>query len=311
MKYYIGIDGGGTKTSAAVGTETGEILAIKQYSGCSYQEIGTEAVVRLLTEAVKELLAAVGAEKEECGGCCIGIPCFGENRKRDEVISEELSGELEGIPLYLVNDSIVGWAGSLNCQAGIHLVAGTGSIAVGCDSEGNFARCGGWSETFGDEGSCYWVGRKVMQIFSREADGRLARSPIYKKVREHFGLENDFDVVEIVLRDIFPYRDKVAALQKLALQAAEEGDETMISLYGQAAQELSLLIKGVKEQLGWGGEKVRVSYFGGLFHAEKYVLPVFQRELEQMGCILCRPMYTATEGALRLAVRKFREDRNG
>ena len=94
-----------------------------------------------------------------------------------------------------------------------------------------------------------------MSVFSREADGRLARSPIYKKVREHFGLENDFDVVEIVLRDIFPYRDKVAALQKLALQAAEEGDETMISLYGQAAQELSLLIKGVKEQLGMGRRK--------------------------------------------------------
>ena len=69
-------------------------------------------MVRLLTEAVKELLAAVGAEKEECGGCCIGIPCFGENRKRDEVISEELSGELEEIPLCLVNDNIVGWAGS-------------------------------------------------------------------------------------------------------------------------------------------------------------------------------------------------------
>lgn len=309
MKYYIGIDGGGTKTSVAVGDEAGWVLHQASYEGCSYQEIGIEPVAELLLRAVNESLEAADVEKEECAGCCIGLPCFGENAEKDRAIASWIEKILSPIPVYIVNDGVVGWAGSLECKAGIHLVAGTGSIAIGCDTSGTFARCGGWSEHFGDEGSCYWIGRRLMELFTKEADGRIPKSPLYSMVREACRIKQDFDFIDVMRREVLPYRNRVAAFQKMALQAAEQGDQEVLALYREAAQELALLVKGVRKKLRWGQEPIQVSYFGGLFHAEQYVLPELEKELQQQNCILCRPKHTATEGALLLAVQKFQKEK--
>lgn len=305
MKYYIGIDGGGTKTSLAVGDENGKILLTKIFDGCSYQEIGVEAVVELLFKAVTESLELLRIDKQVCAGCCIGLPCYGENEQKDRLIVSKIEKVLYPIPVIVVNDGIVGWAGSLECQAGIHLVAGTGSIAIGCDQTGTFARCGGWSEYFSDEGSCYWIGRKVMELFTKEADERISKGPLYSIVKEKYHMKQDFEFIEIMSREILPYRKRVAELQKTALEAANLGDQAVIELYKQAAKELAMLVSGVKRKLSWGTQKIQVSYFGGLFYAEQYILPELEEKLKDQDCILCQPKHTATEGALLLAVRKF------
>ena len=148
-----------------------------------------------------------------------------------------------------------------------------------------------------------------MGLFSKEADGRIPKSPLYSLIREACRLEQDLDFIDIMLREVLPYRNKVAAFQKLAFQAAEQGDREVIALYREAAHELVLLVKGVRGKLHWGKEPIHVSYFGGLFHAEKYVLPVLEEELKKQNCILCRPKHTATEGALLLAVQKLQMEK--
>lgn len=308
MKYYIGIDGGGSKTSVAIGDSKGKLLKSTLYPGCSYQEIGIDAVVSLISKSVKEIIVSINADFLSCAGCCIGLPCFGENTKKDIVIKEKIENELYPIPIYIVNDGVVGWAGSLNCNEGIHLVAGTGAIAIGCNANGEIVRCGGWNELFGDEGSCYWIGKKVMQLFSKEADGRIPKSNIYYNIRKKYHLKNDFDFIELMTRDVLPYRDKVALFQKNALEAADAGDMEVIRIYESAAKELAELIGSIKKQLSWKKEPIRVSYYGGLFHAGKYVLPKLKQELEKMNCLLQEPIFTATEGALLLAVKNFKEE---
>ena len=49
---------------------------------------------------------------------------------------------------------------------------------------GRQARCGGWGELIGDEGSAYWIAREGMNLFSRMSDGRAARGPLHRLVRE-------------------------------------------------------------------------------------------------------------------------------
>lgn len=51
------------------------------------------------------------------------------------------------------NDSQAAWAGSLACQPGVNIVAGTGAIGFGVDANGNMARASGWGPFCGDEGS--------------------------------------------------------------------------------------------------------------------------------------------------------------
>ena len=198
-KWYVGVDGGGTKTAFAISADDGTVAMQIERSGCSYQMIGIADTVSLITDGIKDCLATVDATLEDCAGCCLGIPCYGESKTQDALLVKEFKQALAPASVYVVNDVEAGWAGSLGGLEGIHVVAGTGSIAYGRDANGNSARCGGWSEFFGDEGSCYWIGREAMSLFSKQADGRVPRGPLYPIVKEKYGITDNFAFNDYVI----------------------------------------------------------------------------------------------------------------
>lgn len=305
MKYFLGIDGGGTKTAISLGNEYGEEVCSIITSGCSYQSIGVEAVVTLIQTGVEALLQKQKLSSEDCRGCCIGLPCYGENPDVDGQLEKLLTDALFPISITIVNDAVVGWAGSLACQEGIHLVAGTGSIAIGYGRDGTFARCGGWTEFFGDEGSCYWIGREGMSLFSKQADGRAPKAALYSLVKNVWNLAENFDFIDKILKDIAPSREKTAAFQRYVLEAANAGDVEAQKIYGRAAKELGQIVAGVRFKLKWSEETVPVSYYGGLFHAGHWILEPLTKEMEAIGCTIQKPLRSAAEGALLLAIKEF------
>lgn len=305
MKYYIGIDGGGTKTAILLSAAQGKPLYTRTAGGCSYQTLGADAAVRLLNEEKNRLLTECRIAPEDCAGCAIGLPCYGENAEMDEWIVSHLRRAFSPIPLYVVNDVEVGWAGSLACREGIHVVAGTGSIAFGKGKDGRSARCGGWNEFYGDEGSCYWLGRQAMSLFSKEADGRVPRGALYDIVRGEFGLLDDFYFTTVVQEKWAPFRAKVAAFQIFACRAAKQGDAAAAALYGQAAKELGLMVQGILNSVRFSEEPVAVSYSGGLFSTGELILRPFRAQVEALGCVLRAPARAAAEGALLLAIDRF------
>lgn len=307
-KWYIGVDGGGTKTAIAVSKADSLPVQTMIYPTCSYQSIGITQSVALIQRGILECLAAVGAKLEDCAGCCVGMPCYGENSENDRIIAAELTRALAPVPVSVVNDGEVGWAGSLACEEGIHVVSGTGSIAFGRGENQGIARCGGWVEFFGDEGSCYWIGREAMCLFSKQADGRIARGALYELISKELGLKEDYQFIDRVMADIAPYRERVADFQRYVLQAAQMGDLAAIALYEKAAEELALMIGALKAKLRFSSEPVHVSYSGGLFHAGELVLKPLRSKVSALGCVLQTPKRSAIEGALMLAVEQFCSD---
>lgn len=305
MNWFVGVDGGGTKTDFAVSGADGMPAATLRRSGCSYQTIGIDAVVALVSDGVRECLTAAGANLDSCAGVCLGVPCYGEDAENDSVLAAALHAALAPAPVYVTNDVEIGWAGSLECHEGIHIVAGTGSIAFGRGRDRRPARCGGWTEFFGDEGSCFWIGREAMSLFSKEADGRAPRGALYELVRRELNISEDFRFVDAVLRDWAPYREKTAQFQTYALQAARAGDGAAIALYQGAARELALMVKTLKEKLNLPCEPVSVSYSGGLFQAGELVLGPLREQIKILGCALREPKHSAVEGALILAIEQF------
>ncbi len=304
-KWYVGVDGGGTKTAFAIAGADHVPVYTVEYPTCSYQSIGVEAAMELVRAGVLDCLSAVGVSLTECAGVCVGMPCYGENREKDAEILRRANELFAAIPVYVVNDGEVGWAGSLACQEGINIVSGTGSIAFGRGKDHAFARCGGWVQFFGDEGSCYWIGRETMSLFSKEADGRMPRGALYDIVREAFGLDDDYEIIDIVLSELAPHRERVASFQRYALQAAQAGDQAVIALYERAADELAGMIHALKQKLRFSSEPITVSYSGGLFHAGEFILSPLREKVEQMGGVLQTPKASALEGALMLAIEKF------
>ena len=305
MRYYAGIDGGGTKTAVCVASTDNSLLRYSNTAGSSWREHGVWKVAQNLKEAVNSL---IGDEYGLIDGIAMGLPCHGESAEGDVVLERAVREAFSGIPIYFTNDVEVGWAGSMALGPGINIVAGTGSIAYGKDNHGNTARSGGWSEFFGDEGSCYWMGRKVMELFSKQSDGRLTKDELYSTVFRELNLKDDFSFIDLIHSKYISYREQVASLQFLAEKAAFAGSLSAKTLYKEAVRELLLLITAVLNKLNFSEEKWNVSYSGGLFKAGDLVLPQFMKEIEEKGGRLVKPRFAPVEGAVLLAFQHFNPD---
>lgn len=299
MKYLIGIDGGGTKTDFSLADEQGRIQKTIHKAGSSYKHAGWEGTLTCIGDGVKELLTGTDCRPEDVY-ICFGAPNYGESREFDAKLETELGKLLTGYHVRIVNDCEVGWAGSLGLHPGINIVAGTGTIGFGKDARGTAAIAGGWSDFFGDEGSCRWLGVKTMELFSKQADGRAAKGPLYDVVMEHFQIEEPMDVIDIFETDYQPYRDRLAGLQRLMLKAALGGDELALLYYKEAAKELALIIRAVYHKLEFEGV-CHVSYSGGLFKTGALILDPLREELKGYDMKICSPLYPPVTGAVLLA----------
>ena len=300
MQYYIGVDGGGTKTAICVAAGDASTLFSAITGSASWREYGIDTVVGNI-HAVIDTFPLEG----QIAGIAMGLPCYGESEEGDRELEKAICEAFSDIPLYLTNDVEVGWAGSLGLASGVNVVAGTGAIAFGKDENGKTARSGGWSEFFSDEGSCYWMGRKVMELFSKQSDGRMPQDALYTMVRSELELHSDLGFIDLMHDKYITNRDKVAALQLLAYNAALAGSPSAKSLYCDAADELILLVKAIRDRLHFAKRPFLVSYSGGLFKAGNLVLDQFSKGVAEAGGSLYAPKFDPMHGALLLAFEQF------
>jgi N-acetylglucosamine kinase-like BadF-type ATPase len=305
----LGIDAGGSKAQFSLCDESGRVRSTLRRPGFTPASTNEDALAELLSSGVRALYRDAGLREDQVlSAACAGMPCWGESDTGDAMVRRAMERCLGPVPFQIVNDAEVAWAGSFALNPGINIVCGTGTIAFGTDPSGRTARCGGWSPYFSDEGSGHWLGRKLLEVFCKQADGRIgARGAVYGLVRERIKLENDFEIIPIAERDYLPYRDKVASLQMILFEAAVRGDPDAVVCYREAAHEIALNVKGILSRLHFDGP-VDVSYSGGIFRAGALVMDPFRAELAALNGRLVTPVAPPWAGALMMALRLAKQD---
>lgn len=300
--YYLGIDGGGTKTAFLLVDRHGKTVCRGMAGGCAYPELGIAGVVEVLRAQLHQMLAESGLQPDRIAGAAAGLPCYGEDPGADKELSAGVKSLLPGVRWGIYNDVELGWAGSLGLQAGIHVVAGTGAIVYGRDGHGRSARANGWHEDFSDEGSGYWLGLQALSLFAKEQDGRLPRSPLYETIGEALGEMGREALVPLYVKHYQGRRNRIASLQPALLKAAGLGDENALQLYDRAANELAAGVRAVASKLEFSPEKpIPVSYSGGIFQGGEIILEPLKRRLQGMGFELREPLMDPVRGGVLLA----------
>jgi N-acetylglucosamine kinase-like BadF-type ATPase len=211
-----------------------------------------------------------------------GLPVHGEDARTEE-LDRLPEGTLPNGRYACGNDMVCGWAGSLACQDGINVVAGTGSICYG-EYAGRRARCGGFGELFSDEGSAYWIARRGLNLFSRMSDGRAPRGPLFDLLRERLGARRDLEIAAWAQAELDVGRSRFAALARLVHRAAELGDVQAEHIFMRAAHELAELVAATRHALLIAAdEPVPVSYSGGVFGIGTRVTGPFTKALQATG----------------------------
>jgi N-acetylglucosamine kinase-like BadF-type ATPase len=185
---------------------------------------------------------------------CLGIA--GVDRPEDATVVRGIMSRIGyKARILVVNDALIALQAGIGAAAGIVIVAGTGSIAYGCDFQARAARAGGWGYVLGDEGSGYWIGRLALRAIVREADGRGQPTTLTPRVLAHFGVARPGELFQTVYRQDF----KPAAVAALAIHvqhARDEGDAVAIAILDRGAKELVAAAQSVANQLDLTGQSL-------------------------------------------------------
>jgi N-acetylglucosamine kinase-like BadF-type ATPase len=307
MRYYLSIDGGGSKTDFLLTDEQGRSLAFASFGPGSYIVSGIEHVLSILQKGVGEVTALAGIRAADITSCFIGMAGFGDIPEESEFIKARIRAAVPIDSIFVGNDSETAIAGSLLGKSGIHIIAGTGSIALGVDLEETSIRCGGWHHAFdGDEGSAYWIASRLLEHFTKQADGREPRTLLYSHLMERYHLSTPQQMTVLVVKEWGCAREQIAGVSREVYELGLERDPIALQIYEEAAEELAQMVLAVRSR-GHFMEETMVSYSGGVFSSGRMVLDPLRRKLRAGSCVLCEPALSPLAGGILLAVAQSGE----
>lgn len=248
--FYMGVDGGGSKTAAVVVDAAGHVLGRGVSGGANYHHHGVDAVQTHLQTAMNEAAIAAKVPVEEATAVYWGLAGISSPRDREQI--EQIAKDLlPNMTVQIGHDALVALVGGLNGRRnGIVLIAGTGMIVYGENEAGQTARAGGWGYLL-ERGSGYSLAREGIQAWLR-ADEQKRATTLGTTFCEHLQLLGQRELIAWLYA---PTRTvaEIATLAPLVLQAAEAGDVVAQGVALAACEALAQGVRSVYRQLG--GEK--------------------------------------------------------
>ncbi len=301
--YFLGVDSGGSKTSFVLADAQGRVRARHRSGSGGFLSSGEDRIGAMLAEGVAAVCQRAGITPARIAAAALGFPGYGEAPGSAAALDRLVAAVLGPGRATCSCDSYLGWAGSLALEPGINIIAGTGSICYGVRADGATARSSGWG-AYCDEGSCRWLGSRLIQAFTQQADGRRPRTALYELFRTHYQLSDDLHFIGPLNHELGGDGARTARLQVLLKEIYDAGDPVAAALYRQAAAQLHRAIRSVARQLGLLGQAHRVSYSGGLFRAGACILDPLRHRVEATGATLRPPRFEPDLGAVLVAMRR-------
>jgi N-acetylglucosamine kinase-like BadF-type ATPase len=268
VRYVMGVDGGATKTLAAVLDLDGPSLHLG-HSGPSNQDaVGAVAAVAALLAAADEAMQGAGVDAGQLGAAVLAVA--GTNTA--DVERHVLAAREED--WIVTNDVVAAWATATGAGPGVAAIAGTGSNVFGVGPQARPWRVGGWGHLLGDEGSGYWLGVESIKAALRDREGSGPQTALSEAATSFFSQPSVEAVAALVYTKPLT-KGEIASFGVETARVAAEGDAVARDLFERGACELGAQIVAVIEHTGLDGD-FPVGLVGSAYKAG----PVFVAPLE-------------------------------
>lgn len=257
MSLFLGIDGGGTRSTLLAMDETGAPLARVEGGPAIVDPANPAARAEPLAQLVFAALERVGAEPPADVLCC-ALAGVGRPAERAALAAALV---VRGVArqLHVIADAEAALHDAFGTGQGVLVISGTGSVVWGRSADGRTLRVGGWGQLLGDEGSGYAIGLAGARAVLRSYDGRAEATALTGAVLEKLGLAIPDDLVRWMATAT---KRDVAALAPVVLCHAQDPAAALI--IETAAAELADQVATVVRLLEpWQG-RVPLALNGGL-----------------------------------------------
>jgi N-acetylglucosamine kinase-like BadF-type ATPase len=296
-RYLLGIDGGATKTLAAVLDLERGSLHVGRGGPSNEDAVGAKAAVQALLDAAAEALAGAGIGEHDLASAVAAVA------GTDTASVTRHVHRARGESWIVVNDVVGAWATATGGGPGVAAIAGTGSNVFGVGGAGRSWRTGGWGHLLGDEGSGYWLGAESIRAALRDRDASGTPTALSDAACAFF----EQDTVEAVASLVYSKpltKGEIAAFAIETAKLAEHGDEVACELFERGAGLLGGQIAAVIEQAGLEGS-FPVGLIGSAYKAGEVFLAPLRKRVAQAApeAAISRVEMAPVGGSLLLAAQ--------
>jgi glucosamine kinase len=241
VKYFLGLDIGGTKTACVLGDEH-DVLGRAQAGSAKVLRVGKD-------EAKRHLREVLDAVSEESGVALSDVTtsCIGTSGAAVPEVTEWLEQHMAmwvGGSLRLLGDEIITLDAAFPLDAGVVVIAGTGSNVIGRGRDGRMTGAGGWGPALADEGSGNLLGQQALRA-TFTAINAGEEPPFLQRVLNKLGLQTKDDLVAVANAYGFSF----AQIMPVVAEAARDGDILARATLERGGVELAGLVGHVIDRL--------------------------------------------------------------
>ncbi|HEV2385833.1 MAG TPA: BadF/BadG/BcrA/BcrD ATPase family protein [Candidatus Acidoferrales bacterium] len=267
MSLYLGLDGGGTKTEAALINSQGRLVGQALAGPSNPLRAGFARSLAAVAAAASRAIAAAGCDVKQVRGVSAGLAGAGRAAVAKKV-SAFLCHRFPNARTEVTTDVVIALDSIAPTGPAMVLIAGTGSAAFGRNGEGATVRVGGWGPWFSDEGSAFDIGRRALAALARNHDAARPPSALDRAIAKRLNARNWTQMVEEAttkplerLPEIFP----------AVVEAAEAGDSTAQAILAEAADRLAALAETAILRLGLAHSEFALGRVGGIFGRTRFL----------------------------------------
>jgi N-acetylglucosamine kinase len=273
-RWAIGVDAGGTKTTAlAKVIDTRQPLRHSEGGPCNIAAMTPQDAAGNINACLNQL----GIPRADISSICIGAAGYSAVDRRRSFM-KLVQADYQNAVLDVVSDCVIAHAGAFADGIGVIVIAGTGSIAYGVNKEGETAYGAGYGYLIDDSGSGYGLGRQVLLAASKSFDGVSGFAALTALFTERTGIRSREDLIRSVYGGPLG-RAEIAALAPMVADAASSGDSHANALLMHAGGALARVAQTVILKLFRKQGPISVAKIGSLWSAGEELSAVFERSL--------------------------------
>ena len=300
IQYYLGIDGGGTKTAFALADQAGTVLKEITLGATNPNDVGFENTFAILDEGINTLCKGIDLQKISVFAGLAGCSSAENLPKIRDFLEGFGFGKTSNH-----NDAYNAVSAALDGNDGVTVIMGTGSIAY-AKSGSYLRRIGGYGYLFGDSGSGFAIGRDVILAALQYEDGSGAPTLLHSLVKKQCGTETVLANIDLFYKE---GKQEIARYAPLAFRAFTEGDAVAKRILTDNLCSIAALVRSGADTVGT--KTVKVTLCGGLCAAKEIILPILSSLLaddtRQYEIEICQK--TPVWGALRLAGMPIKQEK--
>ncbi len=253
-KYFLGIDGGATKTMFALADKNGTVIKHVCLGPCNPVDLGMDKAQLILGDGIRQLCGDIPFS---CISLFAGIS--GGNAGCNEQILLDYFKKLRFADVKIGNDAINIISAGLGDSDGIAVIMGTGCIAYSKVGE-RLTQYGGFGYLFDDGGDGYNLGRDAIHAALYDETNGGSHTLITEILAKKTGKSANDMITSFYEKG----KTYIASFSRVVFEAYDRGDKVAEKIIKKNMAEIANLIQSASADFADSVSPIKVVFVGGL-----------------------------------------------